>query len=332
MANEKGQTPRNNVAVFAHYDKDKVIDDYVFFYLEELKKVVSKIVFVSDCDVQEKYKDKVLKICDHAICKRHGEYDFGSYKRGIEFLSNEIFEYTELILLNDSCYGPITPLESIFREMEDKKKDFWGITCSSERGTNHLQSYFMSFSSKVFSSQIFQNFFSNIKTLSSKEEVINLYEITLTNILEKQGYSWCSYNEYLSDKNPVMIDCLVKKSFENKNCPFLKVTLVKSDPELSLSKKYFFSLLPKKILFIKSNKIIISKDLMFEWREYVNAKLMIMIENHNARVNDIKYKRDIAGYILFKELISFNLRNDIYKIKFLGITILKKQVSFKYGI
>ena len=34
-------------AVFAHYDKDKIIDDYVIYYLKSLKEIFDNIVFVS---------------------------------------------------------------------------------------------------------------------------------------------------------------------------------------------------------------------------------------------------------------------------------------------
>ena len=37
----------NNVAVFAHYDKDNIIDDYVLDYLSKLSKVAD-VIFVSD--------------------------------------------------------------------------------------------------------------------------------------------------------------------------------------------------------------------------------------------------------------------------------------------
>ncbi len=41
----------NRVAVFAHYDKSNLIQDYVVYYLSELKKCAGKIIFVSDSDI-----------------------------------------------------------------------------------------------------------------------------------------------------------------------------------------------------------------------------------------------------------------------------------------
>ena len=41
----------NRVAIFAHYDKKNIIDDYVIFYILELKKIANEVIFVSCCDL-----------------------------------------------------------------------------------------------------------------------------------------------------------------------------------------------------------------------------------------------------------------------------------------
>ena len=46
------------LCIFAHYDKDNLIDDYVIYYLRELKKSFNKIIFVSDSDYQKKKQIK----------------------------------------------------------------------------------------------------------------------------------------------------------------------------------------------------------------------------------------------------------------------------------
>ena len=109
----------NNTAIFAHYDKDCIIDDYVLFYLKELKNVADRIIFVSDCELDEEQISKLKGIVDYTLAQKHGEYDFGSYKRGIQLaMENGLYENTDnLILLNDSCYGPFGSLKNLFEEM-----------------------------------------------------------------------------------------------------------------------------------------------------------------------------------------------------------------------
>lgn len=116
------------VVVFAHYDKNNKIDDYVAYYLKSLKEVGCEVVFVSCCELDNSEIEKVKDYVIHSICEKHDEYDFGSYKRGFLYLKNFLNVYDELVFANDSCYGPIYPISEVFANMEKEDCDFWGIT------------------------------------------------------------------------------------------------------------------------------------------------------------------------------------------------------------
>ena len=193
---KNNETKREYVAIFSHYDKDNIIDDYVVHYLDILKKFVSKIVFVSDGVIEEKYKQKISTICDDVICKEHGEYDFGSYKRGVQKIAGEISNYSDLILVNDSCFL-VDDIHRIFLEMEKKENiDFWGLTeNSADKSLNnyHLQSYFLVLRQSVFLSEIFIDFISSIKKQSNKEMIIKEYEVGLSYLLRKNGFKSVCY-------------------------------------------------------------------------------------------------------------------------------------------
>ena len=74
------------LCVFAHWDRDNIIDDYVIYYLNALKEVCSTIIFVSDCNLESNEIAKLNGIIDYVIAQKHNEYDFGSYKRGFLFI------------------------------------------------------------------------------------------------------------------------------------------------------------------------------------------------------------------------------------------------------
>ena len=110
--------------IFAHWDNNLTIDDYVVYYLKELKKVIEKVIFVSANNLSENETKKLDGIADNIIAKHHNEYDFGSYKRGFEILKAEgLSNYEEIIFANDSCYAPLFSLDKLFEEMEEKECD-----------------------------------------------------------------------------------------------------------------------------------------------------------------------------------------------------------------
>ena len=181
------------VAVFASFNSKGIVDDYVVYYLRELRKVVDGIVFICDNPVFPEEIKKIEPYVFYIECERHGEYDFGSYKRGINYLfeNHLVDSLNELILCNDSCYGPIFPFLKLFLMMQTRKKnvDFWGISKNSVI-KDHIQSFFIVFGKRILMDSEFRNFFSFVKKHDDIIEVILNYEIELTNFFEKRGYSY----------------------------------------------------------------------------------------------------------------------------------------------
>ena len=229
-----------NIAVFAHFDKDNLIDDYVIYYLNHIRDIADKIIFVSDSSLSSEELSKISAIADDIVCEKHGEYDFGSYKRGFNLALEKgyLINADNLIFLNDSCYGPFYSLSSYFEKMQNASVDFWGLTCNKnvlqgvefpcpETKNTHLQTYFIVFRNNVFNSEIFKNFINSIEKKDNKFFVIADYEIGLTALLAKAGYKFFSFEKTqigVKNKNDIF------KSYNNKPFVFLKTSVLRRRP------------------------------------------------------------------------------------------------------
>lgn len=233
---------KKRLCVFAHYDKNQKIDDYVIYYINELRKVTDKIVFVSDCELPETELDK-LNACTHTLSKRHGEYDFGSYKRGFLYAkeNNLLSDVDELIFANDSCFGPIYPFDEVFNKMKNSESDFWGLTLGFCRPLTrdknsgkikHVQSYFIVFKRKVFISAQFEEFLKGITKTEDKYTIVNNYELGMSQTLEKAGFKFDTYLKELPDKN--YYAGFNKKVYQNK-LPLIKKGIFKGLPHLLIT-------------------------------------------------------------------------------------------------
>lgn len=224
-------------AVFAHYDKDAIIQDYVIYYLKALRLVCDELVFVSSNRLSSDEIAKIEGVADYIIAEKHNEYDFGSYKRGFLYVmqKGQLEDFDELIFVNDSCYGPFYPLKNIFDEMDSRDCDFWGITKNSfsyrdsfklfTHKSSHLQSYFLVFQKKVFVSDVFKDFILNIKAQDSKAMVISYYEMGLTKILEQKGFKADVYIKAFSWINNVTI-LTWRQIIQFYGMPFIKKSLI----------------------------------------------------------------------------------------------------------
>ena len=240
-----------NISVFAHFDKDNIIDDYIIYYLRALKAVSQKVIFVSDCDLSTDELQKLEGIADYCFAKKHGEYDFGSYKRGWEIaVENGLLNEAEsLTFVNDSCYGPFYPLEPIYCEMAEKACDFWGITSNRNflegkfypcpaASDRHVQSYFLVFKKQVFESGVFVEFMKSIKKEEDKFKIIEKYEIGLSRLLCEAGFGYdVIFNNQIGDIN---IECL--KYVKKQPHMFMKKSLLKET--------YFVFLISRWLLYL----------------------------------------------------------------------------------
>lgn len=172
--------------VFVHYDRDDMVDDYLYYYLKELGKNASHLVFVSTSKLSNRDIDILSTYCDKVIIRDNVGYDFMSYKVGLE--SFKYRDYDELVICNDSVYGPLYPLEELFSSMQNKKCDFWGITDNTEIGY-HLQSYFLVVNKNVISSSVFKKFWEDVRILNDKNKIIQKYEIGFTQLLIEYGFT-----------------------------------------------------------------------------------------------------------------------------------------------
>ncbi|WP_052714946.1 rhamnan synthesis F family protein [Paracoccus sp. S4493] len=182
---------RRRVAVFASYSGDGTLPPQVRPYLEGLRSLVDHIVVVCDNNIGPVRRAALAGLADHVIAERHGEYDFGSYKRGVAWARQEgwLDEADDLILCNDSCFGPVGSFAPMFERMDARHLDFWGATDSREFHP-HLQSFFVVLGWHVFQSQVFRGFLDGVTKQPNVQEVILKYEIGLTRTLEKAGFRW----------------------------------------------------------------------------------------------------------------------------------------------
>ena len=216
--------PNGRTAVFAMFSKDGQIKTSTLYYISKLGDIADNVVVFGDCPIIPDEVSSLPSIVRYCSFRRHGEYDFGSYKRGFEYVMSHpvLAGSKELLFCNDSCYGPITPFSDVFEKMADVNCDFWGL-CENYYGRRHLQSYFLLFKRKVFCSRRFASFMRNIRKKKSVAEVILNYEISLTPILEKNGFVGKSAFHIDGQERTYINPTVFPVSLMQLGCPLVKV-------------------------------------------------------------------------------------------------------------
>ena len=259
------------IAIFADFNINGKIAEYVVYYLEELKKEVDGIVYISDNPLHPSELQKISHLIIYAQCEYHGEYDFGSYKRGYLYLKNNnmLSQCNELVFCNSSCYGPIQPFHKLFKTMSDKKIDFYGIGMGQERFTKqyYIQSYFIVLKKTIFTTEIFNDFLSAVKRENNYFAIGWYYEIGLTKILEENGWKYDSY------------------------IPYVPGIFINSNPLYYLRRGHF--LLKRRAVFPKEKHITKLQCSVYDILKFIKKQNFILFNIIN---DDIKYFSKLFKY------------------------------------
>jgi len=178
--------------LFAFYDPQGIVGEAALRYLEALH-ALGDIVLATDCDLRPGEGEKLEPLVRCWTAERHGEYDFGSYKRA--FLAAEPAGYDVVYLVNDSVVGPLYPLGPYFQRMESMGTDAFGLVLNPSRSGVHLQSWLIGLKPAVFNAPWLREFLSSVTAAGSKEEVCLRYENGLTRLLEAHSVPYAGLYE-----------------------------------------------------------------------------------------------------------------------------------------
>lgn len=193
MKHKEATTKR--LFLFAGYNKSGIIDDALIFYVKKLSEFGDIVLFM-DSDCADSEIKKIKKYCLHTCATRHGEYDFGSYKRAYIWATKNtnLADYNFIYLVNDSVYGPLYDLSRYFDAMENMGHDGFGIVKNPHHNHPHIQSWFIGLKQSIFLTSWFDKFMHSITKQQSKGLITKLYEHGLSRQISTHKLTWdCLY-------------------------------------------------------------------------------------------------------------------------------------------
>lgn len=291
--------------------------EYVEQYLRSLLTIADKLLVVVDSSLSENSHTKLLNLGVDILHAKNNKNVFYAWKEAISQIEDdELSQYEELILTNTAYYGAIYPPSEMFNEMEMRDCDFWEILKHSKLNTcihKNSQGYFIVYKKKVFSSNVFLNYWN--KFTDSRYKIIDY-----SDYFEKAGFK---YESYISMGEHTIYS---EKVLKNYKPPFIKrkdfIRAYKTSIEVGLEQQinniieflkintdYDINLIYKDILqncpisVIKSNlhlNYVLPSDIEIEEQKNYKTALILYI-----------YYEDLAEYC-FKYAQSMPAGSDIY--------------------
>lgn len=194
------------IAIILCYDKDGIIDDYVLYLLHDLNENLTDLVVTVNGKLSPSGRERLQTVTDKIYIRENKGADAGAWKDTmLHFLGwSKLYEYDEIVLLNDSFYGPFYPFREVFAEMETRPVDFWGLLAHGETNVAfpdcpypnllaHIQSYFMVFRKRMHTSPEFKKYWEEMPYFATVQEAISRHETVFTRYFSELGYRWDTF-------------------------------------------------------------------------------------------------------------------------------------------
>ncbi|QUR67326.1 rhamnan synthesis F family protein [Mycobacterium spongiae] len=179
---------RRTLVLFAHFDPQRMIDPYVVYYLKALHDLGATILLVSGSPkLKPESVASIRSLCAGIYTRRTLSLDFGSWHLAWSIVQERgwsLDHFDRLVLANDSVFGPVLPLEEMWRSFHGA--DMYGAIESAEFGL-HLQSFFLAWDLNPRTRRFLTDFWSEFEYVVDKVNLVDRYEIGLSTRAREAG-------------------------------------------------------------------------------------------------------------------------------------------------
>lgn len=220
------------LAIFAYYDADGIADDYVIFLLKAMRAQCDAQIVIVNGTLTKESEARVKAQCTQLIYRPNEGFDVTAYKEA--FLQVKKPEkYDEIVFYNQTVFGPLCSLHTMFNTMAQKKVDFWGLTRhkgarkaswdTSVAIAPHVQSFFFAVRRSLFTTDEFRAYWEKLPEIKSYWDAVSKHEVVFTQHFADLKYTWDVYlhTEDLEDYNDYPLMGMPVKLLR-RGSPFLK--------------------------------------------------------------------------------------------------------------
>lgn len=199
-ARPAGEFPERGkrVLIYVVYDRRGDVEAYIPYALEKLRGFCDHVLVVVNGLLSEGGREVLEPVSDEILVRENHGFDITGYKEGLEHLADRLEEWDEVVLANDTWFGPVGDFETLFDRMNRRPLHFWGMTDHPRVEPNpftgddylayHLQSYWMAVRRDMVLSEEWRTYWQDLPRLNSYSDAVAKHEAVFTERFVDLGF------------------------------------------------------------------------------------------------------------------------------------------------
>jgi lipopolysaccharide biosynthesis protein len=184
--------------VYVVWDRRGDVENYVTQALDGLREHAGHILVVVNGVLSDTGREKLEPLADEVLVRENRGFDIWGHKHAIDHIGGRIGEFDEVVLTNDTWFGPVRPYGPVFNRMEVSRADFWGMTDHAREEPNpftgkgvlsyHLQSFWIAVRRAMFLSPEWSDYWQNLPEMPGYFDAVLQHEAIFTQHFADAGF------------------------------------------------------------------------------------------------------------------------------------------------
>lgn len=186
------------LVIYAIWERRGDVADFVSYALNALRAHVDHLLVVVNGTLSDEGRRALDGVADTLLERENVGYDIWAHKNALDSLGSSIADYDEIVLMNDTWYGPVRDFGALFSRMNARSLDFWGISDHAAQVPNpftgrdrlpyHLQSYWIAARKSLFLSDAWRSYWRNLPSLDTYFDAVLKHEAIFTEHFTARGF------------------------------------------------------------------------------------------------------------------------------------------------
>lgn len=186
------------VLIYVVYDRRGDVEAYIPYALGKLRDHCDHVLVVVNGELTEAGSAVLGPVSDEILVRENRGFDITGYKEGLDHLGDRLHDWDEVILANDTWFGPIGDFAPLFDRMDHRPLHFWGMTdhprvephpfTGEEYLAYHLQSYWMAVRRDMILSEEWRAYWRDLPPLESYSDAVSKHEAVFTEEFVELGF------------------------------------------------------------------------------------------------------------------------------------------------
>lgn len=184
--------------IFVVWDRRGDVEEYVVHALAGLRESAAHILVVVNGHLTDDGRARLEPVADEILVRDNRGFDIWGHKHALDHLGDRVGEFDELILTNDTWFGPVRPYGPVFARMDASTADFWGMTDHPREEPNpftgkgvlfyHLQSFWIAVRPRMFMSPQWKAYWRDLPEMPGYFDAVLQHEALFTQHFADAGF------------------------------------------------------------------------------------------------------------------------------------------------